>query len=94
MQKHSLGPKMISILLNQNSPHHLRKKFMTIRMPMHIRKLHHYKLLCSLNKCNIAQYSIVKHVTEINEHSLNYLILLNLVTVLQIAKFFLQFGFI
>lgn len=41
-------------------------------MPMHIRKRHHYKPLCSLNKCNIAQYSVVKHVTEINVHSLNY----------------------
>lgn len=60
---------------------------------MHIRKLHHYKLLCSLNKCNIAQYSIVKHVTEINVHSLNYLILLNLVTVLQIAKVFFAVRF-
>lgn len=54
-----------------NPHHHISKMNVTKRMPMHIRKLHHCPLH-SLNKGNIAQYSIVKHVIEINVHSLNY----------------------
>lgn len=53
----------------------------TKRMPMNIRKLH----LHSLNKGNSAQYSIVKHVTKINVNSINYPMLLTLITVLHIA---------
>lgn len=39
---------------------------------MHNRKLHHY-YFTELNKGNIAQFSIVKHVTEINVYNFNSL---------------------
>lgn len=39
---------------------------------MQVRKLQHYEPPRGLNKGNIAHYSIVQHVTEINVHRLNY----------------------
>ena len=63
------------------------ENYITTNYPLH-----------SLNQGNIAQYSIVQHVTEINVHSLNSVtipMLFNLVTVVYIATvhvFFAQQG--